>query len=432
MKKHKLIIDFLRVTGATHEANRYLKLFQKGEPVRFAVIKIGGRILDTSLDLIAMDLAYLTSLNLYPIIVHGGGPQIDKALQRQGIASVKIDGQRITTRKQITIIRRTLNKINGDLVERIRAFNGSAKGLTEDIFIAEKHHDVRLGYVGKVKKVHLAPVIRAVKEKKIPIISCIGYDEKGRIYNVNADSAAKALVLSVRPKKYILITEEGGIRDKDWNVISNVNLCEEYEQLMANGILSAGMFHKVREIKHLLDDVRYNLPVQITSSKELLRELFTDKGSGTFVKKGGNVLEYDGYDGVHIDRLKKLLESSFGKKLRNDFFERRVYRTFLDKSYNGAAIVCSVRTLYYLDKFCVRKEAQGEGVAADLWHHLKQQCKSLFWRARPNNPINRWYFEKASGVIKKDEWNFFWYNLTEEECKLAADYVFSLEESFLS
>lgn len=430
MKKHKVITRFLQVIGATHEANRYLKLFQKGEPARFAVIKIGGRVLEKSLDLIAMDLAYLSSLNLYPIIIHGGGPQIDNALSQRGITTMKIDGQRMTTRKQLAIIECTLCHINAALVERVRDFNGAALGLTEDIFIADKHPDERLGYVGTIRRVNIAPIIRAVKNKKIPVLSCVGYDEKGRVYNINADTAAKAVVLAVRPKKYIIITEEGGIRDRKWSVISNVNLFEEYDHLMGNGALSAGMFHKICEIKALLDEVHYNLPVQITSGKELLRELFTNKGSGTFIKKGGNIKEYDGYENVDIVKLRRLIESSFERKLRVDFFRKSVHRVFLDRDYHGVAIVRDVHDICYLDKFCVRKETQGEGVAADLWHHLQQRCKSLFWRARPDNAVNRWYFEKADGVLKQGGWNLFWCNLTEDQVKIAAAYAFNLEESF--
>jgi len=432
MKKYKIIIDFLKIIGADREASHYLKLFQKGDPKRFAVIKIGGGVLENSNELIAMDLAYLSNLSLYPIVIHGGGPQIDKALAESRIRFKKIAGQRVTTRKQISIVQRVLNHINADLVKGIRKFNGSAIGLTEDIFVAEKHPNEKLGYVGNVKKVNLAPIIRAIKNKKIPVISCLGFDEEGRIYNINADTAAKSAVLAIKPKKYVSITEEGGIRDKNWDIISNLNISEEFDELERDGILNKGMLHKIREIKNLLEQVRYNLPVQLTSSRGLLRELFTNKGSGTFIKLGEKILEYQSYSRINRAKLKKLLEKGFDKTLKDNYFEKPISYIFLDKRYRGVAVVRSINRLFYLDKFCVTKEAQGEGIASDLWHHVTSRCKNLFWRAKPTNPICSWYFEKSQGVFKFDEWFFFWINLTEEEIKEATAYALDLEESFLT
>jgi acetylglutamate kinase len=432
MKKYKIIIDFLKIIEANHEAQRYLKLFQKGNPTRFAIIKIGGKAMDTTTELIAMDLAYLCKLNLYPIVIHGGGTQIDRVLSESGIKFKKIEGLRVTTRKQISIIQKVLNHINSDIVRKIKGFNGSAIGLTDDIFIADKYPDERFGYVGVVKKVNVAPIIRAIKHRKIPVVSCLGFDEEGRVYNINADTAAKALVIAIRPKKYVLITEESGIRNRNLEIISNVNLSEELEEMRRNDVLTGGMLHKIKEIKSLLEQIKYNLPVQITSGKGLLRELFTDKGSGTFIKLGGNIREYKDYNKTSKEKLKKLIEKSFNKTLREDYFKEPVSYIFLDKKYRGVAIVRTFKSFFYLDKFCVRKEAQGEGIASDLWYHLTSRCKKVFWRARPSNSINSWYYAKSGGMMKFDKWYLFWIDLNEVEIREAKDYILNLEDSFLS
>jgi len=431
VKKYKIVIDFLRVIGATREAGHYLKLFQKGNPARFAVIRISGKVIEKSCDLISMDLAYLSNLNLYPIVIHGGGFQIDNELARRNIRFEKIDGQRVTTKFELPIIKSTLDKINSNFVNEIRKFNGSACGLTEDIFIAKKHPNEKLGYVGVVEKVLLAPIIRAIKNKKIPVISCFGFDERGNFYNINADTAARALVLAVKPKKYILVTDEGGVRDANGKIIPNINLSAEMTLLKEKNILQGGMLYKVAEIKNLLDEVRYNLPVQITSSGRLLKELFTDKGSGTFIKRGATIIEYKMDDKIDKDKLKMLIEKSFGRTLKDDYFKKPFFAIFLDKKYRGAAIVRLVKGMHYLDKFCVKKESQGEGIASDLWHYLTERCKNLFWRSRPDNPINTWYFEKSDGVLKFNKWFLFWINLNDDEVKKAKDFILNLEESFV-
>jgi acetylglutamate kinase len=430
IEKHRIITDFLQVIGAEREAKRYLKLFQRSEPSHFAIIKIGGKVLESSEDIIAMDLAYLSDLNLYPVVIHGGGPQIDKALSEHGLSFDKIDGQRITTLAHMNVIKNVLEKINCSFVNKVQEYGGCAQGLRENIFIAESHPDTRLGRVGVVKKVNLAPILHVIGQKRVPIVSCLGYSKTGKLYNVNADTAAKSAVISMRPKKYLLITEQGGIRDKENQILANVNLTEEYQKLAETKVIQQGMLHKVREIKHLLEQVRYNLPVQITSSRGLLRELFTDQGSGTYIKLGGNILEFKDYNSVNLMRLKMLIEKAFKKFLKPDYFKQPISHLFLDKQYLGVAIVRGINNFWYLDKFCVREDAQGEGIALDLWHHVTKKCTSLFWRAKPKNPVRKWYYEKADGILKFNEWYLFWRNLDGEQIKMAKDYCLNLEESF--
>jgi acetylglutamate kinase len=432
MKKHTIITDFLKIVGADREAQRYLKLFHRGDPVRFAVIKIGGAVLEQSMDMIAMDLAYLSKLDLYPVVIHGGGPQIDGELRAQGITFCKIDGQRVTAQEQLTVIHQVLNGLNTRLVSAITEYKGNAFGLMKGIFVTEKHPDQRYGEVGSVKKVNLDPIIQTLKSKKIPIIGCIGNDEQGQLHNINADSAAKALVLALCPRKYLLITEQGGIRDEQGTIISNLNLQDEYDDLERANILCDGMLHKVREIKDLLERLEYNLPVQITSSRGLLRELFTEKGSGTFIKRGGNIKTHAGYNGIDRARLKRLIEKSFGKILRSDYFDKPVDCIFMDHKYRGVAILRRVGNVYYLDKFCVREETQGEGIASDLWCNIDKRDMKIFWRSKPDNPINAWYFRKAAGVLKFSNWYLFWLNLDDQEIACARDHVLSQEESFIT
>lgn len=432
MKGYKLIIDFLRIIGADHEAERYIKLFHRGNPVRFAVIKVGGAAIESSKDIIGVDLAYLCQLNLYPIVIHGGGPQINKALFEAGLDYKKIDGKRVTTKSQIPIIKRTLDHINAQLVNSINSYGGKAVGLTRDIFIAERSSDKRYGHVGEVKKVNTEPIYKVIRNKGIPVISCLGVSEYGEYYNINADESAKFLVLTLKPKKYIIITEEGGINDTQGKIISRINLIEELPEMEKNGILRNGMLLKVKETKSLIEQINYHLPIQITSDNALLKELFTDEGCGTYIKLGTEILEFSNWKKINKHKVKNLIEKSFGRSLKRDYFKKPVKHIFLDYRYRAMSVIRKVEGMYYLDKFCVAKTAQGEGVGGDIWFRTLKKYPNLFWRARLANPINNWYFEKSHGTRKYDKWILFWINLGEKQIKKAAKYILNLEESFFS
>ena len=129
MENYEFIINFFKNIGATKEANMYLRLFKKGNPSRFAVIKVGGKTLSDSLPVLSGDLAYLTNLDLFPVIVHGGGPQIDRELEVRRIGFAKKDGLRVTSREAVEVIREVLEDANRKFVEAIRVQGGDAEGI---------------------------------------------------------------------------------------------------------------------------------------------------------------------------------------------------------------------------------------------------------------------------------------------------------------
>lgn len=429
MKKYNIIIEFLRIIDADREARRFIRLFRGGNPVRFAVIKLGGTVIENSLKMIAADLAYLSNLDLFPIVIHGGGRQIDRALQQVKLPYIKRGGLRVTIEEQLPIIKKVLDKINEELVESIKSYGGYAVGLTENIFIARKCEDEALCYVGRIEHINLEKITHVIKDKKIPIISSIGNANNGHYYNINADEAAKAMVLAVKPKKYIIITDEGGIKNKYGEIIPNICLDEEFVKLENSGIITGGMLLKVKEAKDLLSKIKYSLPIQITSGNHLLKELFTYKGKGTFIKLGSNIEEHYSWDGLDKDRIKKLVWKSFGKHLVDWYFELPIDSIIIERFYKGIAVVISIKGMYYLDKFCVSEEAQGQGIGQDIWNHLIDKYRCLFWRSRKENSVNIWYFQKADGCVKVGKWVMFWINLNEEQVKEAIKYISNLEET---
>jgi acetylglutamate kinase len=431
MENYELIINFFKSIGADRDAEEYLKLFKRGNPARFAVIKVGGRILQQNLSLLALDLAFLSNLDLFPVVIHGGGPQIDVELQKSGIEFRKKDGVRVTPPEAVPIIKKVLDQANRELVDRIRASGGTAVGLTEGIFTAEKHPDAELGYVGIVKGVNVEPISKAVRKDLIPIVSPVGFDASGQAYNINADTAARAMVLALRPKKYILITEEGGIRGASGAIISTINLAKDYDGLVKSGQVYGGMLLKLTEAKMLIEQIGGPMFVEITSPANLLKELFTVHGAGTFIKLGAAVRVHKDYRKVSTRRLRGLIEASFGRKLVTGFFAKPPHAVILEETYRGAAIVRKIKSMYYLDKFAVRQGAQGEGIGSDIWEVICKKYRRFFWRARLENAVNPWYFRHCDGARKFDHWIIYWVGLSERQVRTAVSYCLKLPETLV-
>jgi len=152
--------------------------------------------------------------------------------------------------------------------------------------------------------------------------------------------------------------------------------------------------------------------VSITRPDELAKELFTHRGSGTLVRRGEKIRCETSWDALDLPRLQTLIESGFGRKLAPDYFERtQPYRVFVSEHYRAALLLTVEEGIPHLDKFAVADDAQGEGLGRAIWHVMRNDVPRLFWRARPENPVNEFYFEEADGCIKGERWNVFWYGL---------------------
>src|SRR5205823_11204177 len=130
-----------------------------------------------------------------------------------------------------------------------------------------------------------------------------------------------------------------------------------------------------------------------------------------------------GYAEVDLVRLDALLASSFGRPPAGDFFERDIARIYLEESYRGAALVRATPLGTYLTKFAVTREAQGEGIGRDLWQLVTADSPTIFWRARPDNPISPWYTQQCDGMARFAEWHVFWRGLPAERIPEAIAYA---------
>jgi acetylglutamate kinase len=407
------IVRLLSAMGSAREIQQYLKRFSQLDAKRFAVVKVGGAVLRDDLTELASSLTFLQRVGLTPIVVHGAGPQLDEELVKAGIEKRTVNGLRVTPPQALGIVRRVFHQQNLALVDALHAMDTRATSVVSGVFAADWLDRENCGLVGKVERIELASIEASLRQGSIPIIASLGETDEGQILNINADFAANELVRVLQPYKIVFLTGTGGLLDGAGKVIDSINLSTEYEALMAQPWVSGGMRLKLEQIADLLRDLPPASSVSITRPSELAKELFTHKGSGTLVRRGEKVLRFESWEGVDLDRLRALIDSSFApRRLAADYFERTMpYRVYVSENCRTAMILTLEDSLPYLDKFAVLDEAQGEGLGRAVWQVMRAENPKLFWRSRHGNRINAFYHEQSDGCFKAVQFRVFWYGL---------------------
>lgn len=406
------IVRLLSSMATAKEITQYLKRFSQLDAKRFAVVKVGGAVLRDDLEALTSSLSFLQQVGLTPIVIHGAGPQLDLELSSAGIAKQTIDGLRVTSPAALAIVRRVFLEQNLKLVEALQQADARATSIVSGVFESAFLDADKYGLVGKVEKVNLAPIEASLRAGSIPVIASMGETPSGQILNINADFAANELVHVLQPYKIVFLTETGGLLDGDGNVIDSINLSTEFAHLMQQPWLHSGMRLKIEQIKQLLDRLPLTSSVSITKPSELAKELFTHKGSGTLVRRGEKVETYTSWQELDLPRLRGLIESSFGRALAPDYFERtQLHRAYVSENYRAAVILTQEREGVYLDKFAVLDDAQGEGLGRAVWLVMREENPRLFWRSRHGNLINYFYYAESDGCFKQEKWKVFWYGV---------------------
>jgi len=406
---HQTIVQLLSNVSDGKEIHFYLQRFSELDQSRFAVIKIGGAILRDRLEETAASLALLHTVGLTPIVIHGGGPQLDEKLKGDGVTSDKVDGLRVTTPEVLDAAREVFTEQNIRLVEAIRAQGVDAHGLTQGVFDAEFVDSERYGLVGEPTSIHLDLLRSIVNSGAIPILTCLGVAPGGQMVNINADAATRILVHEVQPMKIIFLVDSGGLLDEDGDVIDSINLATDFDRLMAEEWVHSGMRLKLAEIKRLLDNAPPTTSVSITTPTALARELFTHSGDGTLVRKGERIERYTDKDEVDVGRLTGLIENAFAQTLLADWWDGvDLLTAYISESYRAAAIVAELDEFIYLDKFAIDETARGEGLARTVWDHMISEYPNLLWRSRSDNPFNAFYEKESDGQMTTGMWTIFW------------------------
>lgn len=285
----------IRKAGVLVEAMSWIREF-RGQTV---VIKLGGSVMknQTALEHILSDIVFMETVGMHPVVVHGGGAAISSAMDSAGIEANFIQGRRYTDKASLAIVEEVLvHNINQDLVERVNDLHGKATAVsfaTRNVLRGEKLNlvaasgeEVDLGFVGDVTEVDHAYLRQLCDSKTIPFIPsmCVGVDDADVKFNVNADTAATAVAISLQADKLVFLSDVNGVRlDKD-DPASLINSLDasKARKMIADGTIASGMIPKVESC---LDTLEAGVgKVHIIDGRlkhSLLLEIYTDSGIGT-------------------------------------------------------------------------------------------------------------------------------------------------------
>ena len=256
---------------------------------KILVVKYGGSAMlnERLKDSVMRDIVLLSLIGVRVVLVHGGGPEITRLLNKMGKESQFVDGLRVTDKETAEVVQMVLaGKINKDLVNLLQNRGGKAVGLSgmDGHMIEAAVKDERLGFVGQITKVNVQPVLDLLEKGYIPVVSTVGCDSEGNVYNINADTAAARIAGELKAESLISMTDTPGIlRDKDDpdTLIPLIRL-EEAPALAREGIISGGMLPKVECCAEALrQGVNKVFIIDGRIPHAILIETLTDEGIGT-------------------------------------------------------------------------------------------------------------------------------------------------------
>ena len=276
--------ESIRKADILIEAIPYIQAF-RGKVI---VAKYGGSAIDNPAAMrgILQDLIFLTEVGIRSVLVHGGGPEINRKLSADGKHTRFIDGLRVTDSHTIRIVNKALDEVNERLVHQVRSLGGQAVGITpkQKVIAAEPHPRAdELGYVGSVAWVQNGVIRRILSRHAIPVISPVGVGH-GKLYNINADEVASEVAASLRAEKLVLLTNVRGIlrqADDPASLISTASI-KETKTLMQRRVIQEGMIPKVNACTHALRlGVKKTHIIDASIPHAMLLEIFTKQGIGT-------------------------------------------------------------------------------------------------------------------------------------------------------
>ncbi|XP_035661049.1 N-acetylglutamate synthase, mitochondrial-like isoform X2 [Branchiostoma floridae] len=450
---------FLEEVGTDPKEARYwLKQFQRSTDADhpFAVVQVDQEVFTKPemLEGLGSCLAFLHRHDMKPVIVHGCTVPEEVEMTPQVLYNVK--------NQLVEDSMRMVNVLEAQGAPARPLFSGGC------ILEAEPKNPLSADLRGVVKEVNPEPLKWCLRSGHIPVISTLGETSTGQVMTIDSSEATEQISQILAPLKVMFLNTQGGIVDRgdqhqtmelltgserstattcmmslnadrrrDSTVVQ-VNLPADLESLLQQPWCTPAIKKKVLRISELLNKLPPESSVVITSANAVLTELFTHHGSGTFFKNTEPIKKYQNLADVDLKRLNELLRRSFGRVLKDDYWERlqgRLNTLYLSEGYNAAAIVTNeqVDGMPYLDKFSVSTQIQeeGQGTSEMLWEHVRRDFKSLFWRSRGSNKINPWYFKRSEGSWSDGQWTVFWYGVSQPKLSYElVDFAAKLPSSF--
>jgi acetylglutamate kinase len=404
------IVRLLSTMASAKEIDQYLKRFSQLDAKRFALVNIDGAILRDAqeAEATASSLSFLQQVGLTPIVLLGrsSGAEDESATHERAASAAG--------KPQETADGETFDGLNLKLVQLLQEQGTRATSIRAGVFAADVPTSNASSRGTTVSAVRLAPIEASLDAGSIPVISSVGETPSGQIIEIGSDDATNELVRALQPFKVIFLTSFGGLRHDNGRRIDSINLSTEYDQFAEKAYSDSGFTFKIERMKQLLDGLPMESSISITNPANLAQELFTHKGSGTLIRRGERVLRATSWEELDLTRLRALIESSFGRRVVDDYFERtRLLRAYISEHYRAAIILTEEDGVPYLDKFAVLDEAQGEGLGRAVWKVMREETPQLFWRSRHNNQVNIFYYAQSDGCFKQERWKVFWCGLTD-------------------
>ena len=275
---------YIKIAQTLVEALPYIKEFNN----KVVVVKYGGSIGTDDFLKFAKDIILMKLVGIKPIVVHGGGPEISKVLKLKKIPSNFIDGLRVTCSETIKIVESVLWKtINKKIVNKIKENGLKSIGLcgkNKELLLVKKFKpkkNIDIGRVGEIIKVNKSLIKNYLDSDYIPVITPLGINKEGLIFNINADNAASKIASSLKAEKLIILTNVRGIKDQNNNLISSLTK-RSANSLINKGIIEKGMVPKVGcLVDALTNGVKKAHIIDGRTDNAIILEMFTDSGIGT-------------------------------------------------------------------------------------------------------------------------------------------------------
>jgi len=373
---------FFEMTGNEADSLIFLKSFRSIDPEKFLLIYAETEIVLESFSNFFYDLKMLYSLELFPVILTGQ-----------------------------------------DSISYIELF---FKSVFSDKRESQRNKELRCDIIPFSTKNIKNKIKNTIKKKHIPFV-VIDSDKEYL-------SIASLLAKNLFTNEFLILSSQGGLRYKKTNEkISIINIRSDYNSLVNDDLLDESQLELIDKLKDFLENqITHSMNIAITSPMTLLKELFTVKGSGTFIKLGSEIKHIQNINSIDKKKLSNLLESAFRKKINPEFLDSKIDSIFLEANYRGAALLKENEFGFLLSKFAVDEIARGEGIGRDVWNEMKRQHKTIFWRAKPENQINKWYARECQGMDKGKDWNVYWINLEIEKIPGVCKYLRNQDQDFIS
>ncbi|PYH55104.1 uncharacterized protein BO96DRAFT_467196 [Aspergillus niger CBS 101883] len=422
------IAQILNHIDSQHTAAQYLSHFTNfHSPTQqpFAVIKVGGAILDTHLQTLASSLAFFSRMGLYPVIVHGAGPQLNKILEDAGVEPHFEEGIRVTDGQTLSIARRLFLEENLKLVQALEEIGVAARPITAGVFQAEHLDQKRYGLVGRITKVETAPIVSAMRASCLPILTSMAETKDGQVLNVNADLAASELARTLKPKKVVYLAEKGGlVHGVTGKRIERINLSEEFDDLMAQDWVKYGTRLKIRAVEELLRGLPGTSSVSIVHPVDLQREVFAASGAGTLIERGTRIYSTTSAEFRDEERLVQALaqQGAGHDEVRFCVDEMRRNRP-LKMYFNDPSSLSPLAVVAFGSGGVPRlitfpNGIMGAGVVADdIFVRITKDFPKLVWNVRDDDDRLEWFSARATGRFQHGGWVLLWHGLNQQEAR---------------